>query len=183
MTSTDADLATRVARLEDLEAIRALDARYCRLLDDADIEGLLDLFTADGEFVGLEQVTGRAALREFFTGLPRSGLTAFWHHVTNLEITLDGPTEPHGHARATSLLWQPCVHAGQPHIAAGRYRDTLIRDPDAQPHSDHGGWRYQRKQVSFDYFTPLRHGWEPGRFALPAAAATYRSATTATERP
>ena len=47
---SDCSLAERVARLEDLEAIRTLDAQYCRHLDDGNWVALTDLFTDDGEF-------------------------------------------------------------------------------------------------------------------------------------
>lgn len=155
------DLEQRIARLEALEAIRDLDARYCRALDDGDWDTLISLFTDDGEFVGLSRARGPAALRTFFAGLADAGLTAFWHHVTNLEITLDGPDA----ARARSFLWQPCVQDGVPHIAAGRYIDTLRRVD--------GTWRYTTKQVAFDYFVPLTDGWDHGRFTVASAAATY----------
>ena len=82
-------LEQRLARLEDHDAIRALDARYCRALDDGDWDTLVSLFTDDGEFLGLRRAAGHTSLRRFFAGLARSGLTAYWHHVTNLEITLD----------------------------------------------------------------------------------------------
>lgn len=168
----------RLRYLEDLEAIRALDARYCRVLDAGDWDALVALFTDDGEFVGLGRARGHDELRAFFGGLAGPdgrGLTAFWHHVTNLEITFDeeGPTGP-DRAWAQSLLWQPCVLDGVAHIAAGHYHDTLARGAD-------GSWRYQRKQVSFDYFSPLVDGWSPGRFSLPAAAAATASATAATQ--
>lgn len=155
------EMEQRIARLEALEAIRDLDARYCRALDDGDWDTLVSLFTDDGEFVGLSRARGPAALRTFFAGLADAGLTAFWHHVTNLEITLDGPDA----ARARSFLWQPCVQDGVPHIAAGRYLDTLRRVD--------GTWRYTTKQVTFDYFVPLTDGWDHGRFTVDSAAATY----------
>lgn len=155
------DLEQRIARLEALEAIRDLDARYCRALDDGDWDTLVSLFTGDGEFVGLSTARGHAELRTFFAGLAAAGLTAFWHHVTNLEITLDGPDT----ARARSFLWQPCVQDGVPHIAAGRYIDALQRVD--------GAWRYTTKQVTFDYFVPLADGWDHGRFTVASAAATY----------
>lgn len=158
---TAAELEQRVVRLEALEAIRDLDARYCRALDDGDWATLVSLFTVDGEFVGLSRAQGHDRLRAFFAGLAGSGLTAFWHHVTNLEIELEGPDV----ARARSFLWQPCVQDGVPHIAAGRYTDRLRRDG--------GVWRYLSKQVSFDYFVPLTDGWDHGRFTVAAAAATY----------
>lgn len=159
------DVLRRITRLEALEAIRDLDARYCRSLDDGDWDALVSLFTEDGEFVGLSRATGHAELRAFFAGLADAGLTAFWHHVTNLEITLDGPDA----ARARSKLWQPCVQDGVPHIAAGRYTDVLRRVG-----TESGGvWRYVAKQVSFDYFVPLAEGWDHGRFGIASAAATY----------
>lgn len=155
------ELERRIARLEDLEAIRDLDARYCRALDDGDWDTLVSLFTDDGEFVGLSSARGHTELRAFFAGLADAGLTAFWHHVTNLEIALEGTDT----AQARSFLWQPCVQDGVPHIAAGRYTDTLRRVQ--------GTWRYVTKQVSFDYFVPLTEGWDHGRFTVASAAATY----------
>ncbi|WP_207918711.1 nuclear transport factor 2 family protein [Saccharopolyspora karakumensis] len=155
------DVLRRIARLEAREAIRDLDARYCRALDDGDWDALVSLFTEDGEFVGLARATGHAELRAFFAGLADAGLTAFWHHVTNLDITLEGEDT----ARARSFLWQPCVQDGVPHIAAGRYTDSLRRVD--------GNWRYASKQVSFDYFVPLADGWDHGRFTVASAAATY----------
>lgn len=159
------ELEQRIMRLESLEAIRELDARYCRALDDGDWDTLVSLFTDDGEFVGLSRARGPAELRSFFAGLADAGLTAFWHHVTNLEIDLDGPDS----ARARSFLWQPCVQDGVAHIAAGRYTDTLRRVGAGSG----GAWRYVTKQVSFDYFVPLTDGWDHGRFSVASAAATY----------
>jgi uncharacterized protein (TIGR02246 family) len=153
-------VAERVQRLEDIEAIRALDAEYTRRLDTADWEGLAGLFTPDGEFIGLDRASGHEELVAFFSGLAAGGLTAFWHYVTNLEIDLDGDA-----ATVRSALWQPCVQGGVPHIAAGHYQDVVLR---------HGGrWRYRSKQVSFDYFTPLAEGWEHGRFSLDSARNTH----------
>lgn len=157
----NAEVLRRIDRLEALEAIRDLDARYCRALDDGDWDALVSLFTEDGEFVGLSRATGRAELRSFFAGLADAGLTAFWHHVTNLEIVLDSEDT----ARARSFLWQPCVQDGVPHIAAGRYTDSVRRVD--------GTWCYVTKQVSFDYFVPLTEGWDHGRFTVASAAATY----------
>jgi ketosteroid isomerase-like protein len=150
------DLADRLRRLEDLEAIRQLDAVYCRLLDDGDWPALVGLFTPDGTFDGLSTVTGRADLLAFFSGLADAGLTTFWHHVSNLEISVEGDA-----ASVRSLLWQPCVVEGVPHVAAGRYADRLVRT-DA-------GWRYRRKRVRFFYWAPLSEGWDAARFTLDTA--------------
>ncbi len=146
----------RLRRLEDVEAIRTLDATYCRLLDDGDWPALVELFAEDGVFDGLRRVQGHTRLLAFFGGLAADGLTAFWHHVSNLEIAVDGDR-----AAARSLLWQPCVVEGVPHVAAGRYTDELVRTP--------AGWRYAVKQVRFSYWAPLTEGWDQHRFALDSA--------------
>ncbi|MHA6800177.1 nuclear transport factor 2 family protein [Bounagaea algeriensis] len=150
----------RLQRLEDIDAIRQLDAAYCRLLDSGDWDGLVELFTPDGEFIGLDRVRGQDELRRFFSTLAEGGLTAFWHHVTNHEITIDGDT-----AEVRSALWQPCVQNGVPHVAAGAYHDQLVRRD--------GHWRYSSKQVAFDYFAPLADGWDHGRFTVASAEQTY----------
>ena len=155
---TTTDLEARLRRLEDAEAIRTLDAVYCRHLDDGNWPALVELFTPDGVFDGLRRVAGHADLLAFFGGLADGGLTAFWHHVSNLEVEVDGDT-----ATVRSLLWQPCVVAGVPHVAAGRYRDRLVRTG--------AGWRYAEKQVRFTYWAPLTEGWDHHRFGLEAAAA------------
>ena len=46
MTSTTA-LATRLQRLEDREAIKALVARYGLAMDDRDMQGMPGLFMGD----------------------------------------------------------------------------------------------------------------------------------------
>jgi hypothetical protein len=151
-------LEARIQRLEDAEAIRTLDALYCRLLDDGDWPGLVELFTPDGSFDGLRRVTGHPALLAFFGALADGGLTAFWHHVSNLEIDVQGDA-----ASVRSLLWQPCVVDGVPHVAAGRYADRLMRTGE--------GWRYELKQVRFFYWAPLTDGWDQHRFTLASARA------------
>ncbi|GAA4301948.1 nuclear transport factor 2 family protein [Klenkia terrae] len=155
-----ADLQRRIAVLEDREAIRELDARYCRYLDQGQWDELADCFTPDGTFDGLSVVRGRSDLVRFFAGLADGGLTTFWHHISNLEITVHPGADD---AHTTSLLWQPCVVDGVPHVAAGRYQDTLTRTPS--------GWRYQVKQVRFSYFAPLNQGWDDHRFTLDSARA------------
>jgi ketosteroid isomerase-like protein len=146
----------RLRRLEDVEAIRNLDAAYCRLIDTGDWPGLVALFTADGTFDGLAVVTGPVDLLAFFSGLADSGMR-FWHHVSNHEIVVDGDT-----AAVRSMLWQPCVVDGVPHVAAGRYSDRVVRTAE--------GWRYAVKQVRFDYWGPLRDGWDHHRFGFAPAA-------------
>ncbi|WP_326600774.1 nuclear transport factor 2 family protein [Rhodococcus sp. PD04] len=149
-------LLDRITRLEDLEAIRKLDAQYCRHLDDGNWDALMDLFTDDGEFDGLSHPRGKEEMRTFFAGLADGGLTSFWHFITNLEIDLDGDG-----ATVRSFLWQPCVTDGAPAIAAGRYNDEVVKID--------GRWLYKVKQVRFHFFGPLEAGWDENLFALDSA--------------
>ena len=64
-------------------------------------------------------------------------------------------------ATVRSLLWQPCVVDGVPHVAAGRYADELTHAGE--------GWRYRVEQVRSSYWAPLAEGWDQHRFALESA--------------
>ncbi len=67
------DLAAKIQRLEDIEAIRNLKARYCAFCDDAyDPDGIASLFVEDGIWEGGIRVRGkyegREAIKSYFTG-------------------------------------------------------------------------------------------------------------------
>ena len=50
---TDHDLAAKIQRLEDIEAIRNLKAKYCAFCDDGyDADGIASLFVDDGIWDG-----------------------------------------------------------------------------------------------------------------------------------
>jgi len=60
-----------LTELLDREALRELPARYCDCVWRGDLDGLVELFTAEGAFVikgqdGETRVEGRAALKEFY---------------------------------------------------------------------------------------------------------------------
>lgn len=70
MTSTTA-LATRLERLEDREAIKALIARYGLVMDDRDMQGMPGLFTQDVRILsrdGVMDARGRDAVIELYRG-------------------------------------------------------------------------------------------------------------------
>lgn len=164
MSTTDTpaggDLDRRLRRLEDAHEIGQLRARYCQCLDDGRWDELAGLFTEDGAFVGLATARGRAELRAFFAGLQDGPLTAWWHFSANETVTVDGDT-----AAGETWLFQPCVVDGEAQVAAGRYRDRMVRDPAA-------GWLFAERAVTFFFWSPLTEGWGPGKFGFaPAAAA------------
>jgi hypothetical protein len=85
----------RIARLEDVEAIRRLKAHYCEVCDDAhNPDAIIELFTEDGtwENTGPHGThNGRGAIREAFDGF-RELISFSQHNVTNLilDVSDDG---------------------------------------------------------------------------------------------
>ena len=70
MSAAPEGLSERVARLEALEEIRELVARYGMVVDDRDIEGLANMFTSDAKFGsadGMVANQGRQAVIDFYT--------------------------------------------------------------------------------------------------------------------
>lgn len=153
------DLAARIRRLEDLDEIAQLRARYCQYLDDGRWDDLAELFTEDGQFVGLSTARGRSELRTFFPGLQAGALKAWWHFSSNETIELAGDT-----ATGETWLLQPCVVDDEAHMAAGRYTDAVRR-------CDDGRWRFDERRVRFFFWSPAAEGWESGRFGWPPAEA------------
>jgi SnoaL-like domain len=119
----------RLRRLEDVEAIRTLDAVYRRPLDDGDRPALVQLSTPEGVLDGLRRVEERADVLARFAQLAEAGLTAFWHPVSNPEVAVDTDT-----ATPRSLVWP-----------GWRYRVTQVRFPYRAPLTD--GWDAGRYEL------------------------------------
>lgn len=86
MTPIPADLTTRIARLESLDAIRQLACKYALAIDVRDLDAVVALYVPDVR-VG-PQAQGRAALKEVFDRVLR-GFGATSHQVQNHVIEFD----------------------------------------------------------------------------------------------
>lgn len=111
-------LEARITRLEDLEAIRQLKARYCEICDDDhDPERIASLFAEDGiwEGKGIGYAQGRAAIRELFTRFQKA-IRFSQHMVMNPLIEVDGEAAqgtwyffgPFTMEEGNQALWQAC---------------------------------------------------------------------------
>lgn len=90
MTSLEA----RIDRLESLDAIRQLPAKYALALDMRDMDAMVSLFPADVR-VGRE-ASGRQALRAYMDGTLRSPFTGTSHHIGGHVIEFDDADHAHG---------------------------------------------------------------------------------------
>lgn len=140
-------IEARVARLEDLEAIRALLADYRRHLDGKDFRAYASLFARQGEFIAGEddaiRATGPDAIFALVDGMRGTLLTDRGgddvHVAVNEVIELDGDR-----AAATST-WVYLIRGegDVPEVSKiGHYEDILTRED--------GRWKFLRRRAPMD---------------------------------
>ncbi|QKS01437.1 nuclear transport factor 2 family protein [Sphingomonas sp. CL5.1] len=88
------NLEARIYRLESLDQIRQLPAKYALALDMRDMDAMVSLFPADVR-VGKE-ASGRAALRAYMDRTLRSPFTGTSHHIGGHVIEFDDADHAHG---------------------------------------------------------------------------------------
>ena len=150
-TMSQRSIEARIQRLEDIEAIKQLKARYCSLCDDGyDADGLADLFTEDAIWDGgsLGVAEGREKIRRFFQNTPRVMPFAV-HMVMNPIIEIDGDS-----ATGRWYLFQAATYdpAGGPIWGSARYDEEYLRVD--------GLWRFSSLRLTSRFWTPFDQGWE-----------------------
>lgn len=130
------DLGARIARIEDLEAIRRLKHRYCELCDDHyDAAGIAELFAHDGVWdagKGYGRYEGRDAITSFFKTMP-TAVSFSAHMVLNEQIDVVGDTAS-GRWRAIIPASFRIEEVDVPHWLITGYEDTFRREA--------GVWRF-----------------------------------------
>ena len=127
-----------LADLLDREAIRDLPARYCHYVWTNDVEGMLALFTEDGLLstasdadVGVREIRGAAALREFYIGLDRMKPRPYIHnHVVEL-LAED-------RARGTCYVELRLATRKMGPLGAGYYDDDYVKED--------GRWKFAARR-------------------------------------
>jgi hypothetical protein len=149
------DLERRVAKLEAVEDIRRLKARYAADCDDGyDPSRLAALFTADaiwdagpmfGRHVGSEEIY------RFFDGVSR---TLTWASHLMIDPSID-VADSLVDATGTWYLLQPATmsHGGEQKAVwiSGFYRDTYRKEDDT--------WRFAQVTLDVHYVSPHDEGW------------------------
>ena len=144
-------IEARLARLEDLEAIRRLLLDSRRHLDGTDFRAYADLFAGDGEFIagarGEIRAKGPDAIHALVDGMRGTLLTDSGgddvHVAVNELIELEGDR-----AHVTST-WIYLVRGDGdlPEVSkVGRYDDVLTRED--------GRWKFLRREAPMDIPTP-----------------------------
>jgi uncharacterized protein (TIGR02246 family) len=136
-----ATLEERIDRLESLDAIRQLPAKYALALDMRDMEAMVSLFPADVK-VG-KDASGRQALRAYMDATLRSPFTGTSHHIGGHVIEFDDPDHAHGvcyskNEHETGDEWV---------IMQMMYVDDYVRQD--------GRWHFARRLPLYWYATDL----------------------------
>ncbi|MEX2481773.1 MAG: nuclear transport factor 2 family protein [Gammaproteobacteria bacterium] len=128
------ELEQRVTRLEDIEAIKQLKARYCEICDDMhNPDRIAALFAPDGiwESPDFGKAEGHAAIEELFRGF-RKMFSFSQHNIMNPIIDVNGQ-------RATAIwyIMGPWTQAdgGKDIWMTARYDDDYVKID--------GAWKYQ----------------------------------------
>ena len=117
----------------DETAIRGLIADYALALDAGDLDGCVQLFASDAEFVVYgRSFDGHDGIAKMFRDAPRGlHLTG----VSRIDVRDNTAT-----ARSQVLF----VRAGDLHLRPALYDDELVRDTP-----DGGRWRFRRRRCRF----------------------------------
>jgi SnoaL-like protein len=150
------ELAAQTRRLEDIEKIKQLKARYCAFCDDNyNPQGIASLFTDDGVWDGgeLGKAEGHAAIVKFFQRAP-SVFSFAIHHVMNPIIEVHGDI-----ATGRWYLHQPLTRKSREGETAmwlaGRYEDEYVRVGDE--------WKFGRLKFIARFLARYDEGWARGQ--------------------
>jgi uncharacterized protein (TIGR02246 family) len=143
---TDTALLARIDRLESLDEIRQLAAKYSLALDMRDLDAMVGLFAPDVR-VGKE-ASGRQALRAYMDGTLRSPFTGTSHHIGGHIIEFDDSDHAHGVVYSKNEHETP-VPGGQAEwvIMQMMYVDDYVRAD--------GRWHFARRLPLYWYATDL----------------------------
>ena len=150
----------RLARLEDVEAIKALKARYALYCDDGyDAEGIASLFIEEGTWENevFGTFRGREEIRDFFARVSADILWALHFMICPSVTVLD-----EGRAHGTWYLFEPATmkaaNGGQPDavVMSGTYFDTFVKVD--------GEWRFEHMRPTLHQVSNLDEGWVRQQF-------------------
>jgi ketosteroid isomerase-like protein len=165
------DVTARIDRLESIEAIRDITARYPIALDSRDLDTLVGLFVDDVKATP-DAPRGRGPLKEHYERMCRGwGYTV--HQVFQQAIDFESPDKAMGH-----------VYCKAEHDIDGTFVVAMLRYLDRYERRD-GRWFFRWRRTPMWYVTEMRDGpigperirWpdRPARPAeLPDAFESYR---------
>jgi uncharacterized protein (TIGR02246 family) len=121
---------------EDEDRIRRTISEYSQRCDDGRFQEWSELFTEDGRFVVAGNATqGREPIRQMMAAMLPPGSRGK-HITSNTIVDIDGDRA----ASTTDYLFVRPAPTGPVIVAAGRYRDRLVRDGTS--------WRFEERSIT-----------------------------------
>ncbi len=143
---TDQALLSRIDRLESLDEIRQLVAKYSLSLDMRDMDAHVNLFVDDIR-VSREQV-GRAHLKHWLDDTLRQQFIGTSHHIGNHIIEFEDPDRAHGVVYSKNEHETPCADGGSEWVIMQMiYWDNYERRD--------GRWYFRRRLPCYWYATDI----------------------------
>jgi hypothetical protein len=151
----DAEVARRLDRLETIEAIRELKARYADVCDTGyDPVRMRPFFTEDAVWDGgprFGRYEGVDAVCAFFAGISNEITWALHYMVAPIiDVADDGRT-----AAGSWYLLEPCTIATddgpRAMVITGRYADRYRKEAE--------GWKFSEVVLDCQTISPLDEGW------------------------
>ncbi len=150
------DLAERIARLEDLEAIRNLKSLYVGYCDPYDPEGFASVFAPDGVWQGADygEYRGFEALRDFIEEV-RKEYVWTCHYLLRPLIDL-APDRQTARGEFYAHIFEVLHDDASPHgqksvVAFARYIDDFVKV--------NGEWRIARVRAETSRLHRLNNDW------------------------
>lgn len=141
----DKKLLKRIDRLESLDEIRQLVAKYSLSLDMRDLDAHVNLFAADIQVTRDQQ--GRPALKRWLDDTLRLQFTGTSHHIGNHIIEFTDPDNAHGVVYSKNEHETPSPNGDEWVIMQMIYWDNYQRID--------GRWYFRRRLPCYWYATDL----------------------------
>jgi len=145
------ELEARIRRIEDIEEIKNLQAKYAYLIDTVQMEKVPELFADKfiAEYVPLGTFKSKAELLEFLKGAA-SGSSMMCHQMMTPYIEVHGDK-----ATGTWYLFGPFTsNTAKGPVAnwiQGKYENDYVREG--------GKWKLSHLRFKFNIQSPYEDGW------------------------
>lgn len=157
------DIAARIQRLEDVQAIHNLKMRYAQLCDEGyDAEGIVSLFAENEPVEWVSDVfgthVGRDGIFQWFDTVDEEIRWAL-HLMINPDIEIAGDGEhATGNFYLLELATMTSAGGGDPDavVMTGKYHDEFVKE--------NGRWRFKRIEINFEQVSNLEEGWVKQQF-------------------
>lgn len=149
------ELEARIRTLEDIQAITNLQAQYCHLIDDLQMDAVVDLFADDFVWEGgfdravMNTVTSKAELLERLKGAAEV-TTMMRHLATTPYIEVEGDTAS-GTWYVFGMLTAVSPDGDVAKWVQGRLDNEYVKID--------GRWKFSRKSTLYNFNTPYDDSW------------------------